>query len=433
MRKGPATPRTATPRGITVRHQMRRFLAPAVILVGLGSHLGAAPAAPTNLVAVVNGSAVTLTWTAPPTLITGYRLQAGTAPGLSNAADMIIGATPSFSMTSVPAGTHYIRVRAIAADGESAPSDEVVATVASGGGCDTVPDAPSGLSATVSGLLVMLSWAPPVGCQPSSYVVYAGSFPGGSDAAIVNVGNVLAFSASVPPGVYYVSVVGVNARGTSAPANMVTTVVGVAPVPPTPAPTAPVPTPPTAPVPPTTPQLPSESVTFTSLRDAVPGKYFNAAASRVDPADPNRLIIAFNTGTDSVSRTTNAFSASTLGTTLFGPGTPVAMDTLRVVVQVPSTCACHIGRITYTQNGSGSVARNATAMGASNWSVADVPAPLGTFRADPSLTGTVDVSALGLREVPVAITTTLMAWASSLGSAEVSVTSADLVVTVVYH
>src|SRR5262245_902948 len=76
--------------------------------------LGAVPSAPVSLAAQVTGSTVTLTWT-PPAIgpVLAYRLEAGSASGLSNLANTIVGATPSFTATLVPNGTYFIRVRAI--------------------------------------------------------------------------------------------------------------------------------------------------------------------------------------------------------------------------------------------------------------------------------------------------------------------------------
>src|SRR5262245_60451532 len=112
----------------------------------------AIPSSPTNLTAIVSGSTVTLTWSAPiGDGISGYRLEAGTAPGSSNNGSSVIGAAAtSLTATAVPAGIYYVRVRAIGLEGESTPSNEIVVTVASSGGCATPPNAP--LALTVSGV-----------------------------------------------------------------------------------------------------------------------------------------------------------------------------------------------------------------------------------------------------------------------------------------
>jgi hypothetical protein len=171
----------------------------------------------------------------------------------------------------------------------------------------------------------------------------------------------------------------------------------------------------------------AQSVAFKSLRDAVPDKFFNAAASAPDPANPNKLVIRFNTGLDFRTLTYNDFRASTAAFNVRS-----AMDTLSFDVVVPSTCVgCYVASITYTQKGAGSVLRSGAAYGASNWIVAGVPSQLGFFGANPTLTRTADVRALRLRTVPVVITTSLFAWAPpALGSASTTVSYAEVVVVI---
>ena len=88
------------------------------------------PAPPTALAATVNGTTVSLSWTPPAGAITGYVLEAGSAPGLANiVAGLALGPTPSFATTNVPPGTYYVRVRAANGALVSAPSSEIVVTV----------------------------------------------------------------------------------------------------------------------------------------------------------------------------------------------------------------------------------------------------------------------------------------------------------------
>jgi hypothetical protein len=88
--------------------QMRRLTVVVLVVCTLGQ-LQAAPAAHGGLAATVSGHAISLSWSAPPGSILGYHLEAGSAPGLSNLASMVLGATPGFSTASVPAGTYYAR------------------------------------------------------------------------------------------------------------------------------------------------------------------------------------------------------------------------------------------------------------------------------------------------------------------------------------
>ena len=75
--------------------------------------------------------------------------------------------------------------------------------------------APRNLTAGGAGSTVNLSWAaPPAGGEaPAGYVLEAGSEPGLSDLAVLQVGNVTQFSTDVPPGTYFVRVRAVNSKG----------------------------------------------------------------------------------------------------------------------------------------------------------------------------------------------------------------------------
>ncbi len=89
-----------------------------------------APAAPTALAATVTGATVSLSWTPPAGAITGYVLEAGSAPGLADlVGGLALGPTPSFATTNVPRGTYYVRVRAANGALVSAPSAETVVVV----------------------------------------------------------------------------------------------------------------------------------------------------------------------------------------------------------------------------------------------------------------------------------------------------------------
>jgi hypothetical protein len=175
--------------------------------------LDAVQASPTNLTARVTGTTVALSWTAPPGGSSGYRVEAGTAPGLANAANTLVGATPALSVASVPSGTYYVRVRAVSAAGQSSPSNEVTVRVgvSQSPACAALPSAPANVNASVSGTQVTISWAPSSGCGSISYAVHVGSSAGRSDLAVANVGTATTLSAHAPAGVYHVHVVAVTA------------------------------------------------------------------------------------------------------------------------------------------------------------------------------------------------------------------------------
>lgn len=92
---------------------------------------GAEPQAPVLAPPVVTGNAVSLTWTLPAesTAVTAYRLEAGSQPGLANILTSSLGPGGSFGAAGVPPGRYYVRVRAVNANGVSAPSNEVTVDV----------------------------------------------------------------------------------------------------------------------------------------------------------------------------------------------------------------------------------------------------------------------------------------------------------------
>lgn len=182
----------------------------------------APPASPGDLSLEWAGTAARLSWSRPADasgdeIPQQYMVEAGTAPGLANLGRFSVGNATSYQV-DVPPGTFYVRVRGIGAGGTSAPSNEVVVE---GRGA---PGHARHLSATVRGGVVQLSWLPPL-TDPTGvagYIIEAGSAPGLGDLASITVAaGTRAFSAVVPPGVYYVRVRAANARGVGAPSNEV--------------------------------------------------------------------------------------------------------------------------------------------------------------------------------------------------------------------
>lgn len=192
-------------------------LSVAAVVLAAVTPLDAVPNAPASLSARVSGQTVSLTWSAPAGGASRYRVEAGTAPGLSNAANTIVGATTSLVVKAVPAGTYFVRVRALTAAGESGPSNEVRVSVgvSQAQACAAL-SAPANVRAAVNGSLVTLSWSPSTGCEAPSYVVNVGSAPGRSDLAIVNIGASSTLSAHAPAGTYYVQVVAISGEGRAA-------------------------------------------------------------------------------------------------------------------------------------------------------------------------------------------------------------------------
>lgn len=180
----------------------------------IGRRLGT----PTSFRLTWAGTTATVTWTAPSAdsaedVPTDYVLEAGTAPGLRDAATVRVGNVTSFS-ADVSTGTYYVRVRAENAYGESDPTEDIEVRAPGG------PQNPTGLVDYGSGAVVDLRWTVSAGGFPATgYIIEAGSAPGLSDLATLEVGNVSRFVTNAPPGVYYVRVRAVNARGPSGPSN----------------------------------------------------------------------------------------------------------------------------------------------------------------------------------------------------------------------
>ena len=196
------------------------------IVVTVAGGCATAPLAPTALAATVSGSSVALAWQAPAggCPATAYVVQAGSAPGLSNLANISTGSpSTTFAASGVGPGLYFVRVLAVNAAGVSGPSNEVPLTV---GGCVAPPGPPGDLAASTAGSFVQLAWAAAAGA-PTGYVVMAGSSPGLSDLAVIPTGSSdLSFAArDVPPGTYFVRVAAVNGCGTGPASNEVTLVV----------------------------------------------------------------------------------------------------------------------------------------------------------------------------------------------------------------
>jgi hypothetical protein len=181
-----------------------------------------APAAPSNLIVSSSGSTVFLSWTAPASgdPATSYVIEAGSAAGLVNLANFNTGnSLTTFSASGVPAGTYYVRIRAVNAAGTSAISNEAVLVVGTAGAC---AGPPLGLASTSqSAGSLAFSWRAPSTGSPTSYVIEAGSSPGLANLANFDTGNALtSFSTSgVGAGSYYVRVRSRSSCGTSAPSN----------------------------------------------------------------------------------------------------------------------------------------------------------------------------------------------------------------------
>ena len=169
------------------------------------------PATPTGLAMIANGRSLQVSWNRAAGAM-GYRLEAGTGPGLANLFNGDVGDVDRLQVV-VPPGPYFVRVRAVNLNGVSGPSAEASVTVSGSATCDTPPPAPAGYTAQTGGLLVALSWA----ASPSAtgYILEAGSGPGLANLVNGGLGNVTTFTATAPAGTYYTRVRAVNDCGVS--------------------------------------------------------------------------------------------------------------------------------------------------------------------------------------------------------------------------
>jgi hypothetical protein len=104
-----------------------------------------------------------------------------------------------------------------------------------------------------------------------------------------------------------------------------------------------------------------------------------------------------------------------------------AMDTISFLIEAPHDF--YIAKITYTQSGTHAISRTGRTAWGVHWVVDGVPADLGLFHPDPTLSGTVDLTGQNKILVPVSITCGLFTFAPPLlGSATIAITSAEVLV-----
>jgi hypothetical protein len=194
----------------TFRSTILATFALLILTIGTSPLRAAAPDAPTNLTAAVSGLSVTLSWGASATA-THYIVQAGFAPGQT--AITVAHGTTTFN-ASAGAGTYYVRVVAVNADGTSAPSNEVTVVLTSG--C-AAPSAPLNLRAIIRGSEAFVFWRQPASGTPSGYSLQAGTASGQTFQQFATGGTTL--NANVGSGTYFLRVVANSACGTSPASN----------------------------------------------------------------------------------------------------------------------------------------------------------------------------------------------------------------------
>jgi hypothetical protein len=163
------------------------------------------------------------------------------------------------------------------------------------------------------------------------------------------------------------------------------------------------------------------SVTVSSVTDAVANRWIDPSSTHLDAANGLKLNIGFSTGMDTIAWKYNEFTASTNAFYF----TAIA-DTIRFVAQAPA--GCYISKVTYAQRGVSSISRIGKTAGSASWVVGDKAASLGIFGSIPTLTGTMDLPpSAGDQPLPVAISLSLFAFsAPSIGTATISLSGADV-------
>ena len=177
---------------------------------------------PVGLEATVQGSLVNLGWQpasggGAPAI---WRLELGSAAGGIDLGVFTVAAAVRSVSGALPDGEYFARVRGTNAAGAGQPSNEVRFRVGAAPECD-VPQPPVLLPATITGRFVTLGWRAPGNVAGAGYRLLVGSTPGGSNLAVIDVGPVTAFTATAPPGVYYVTVLALASCGASTPSNSI--------------------------------------------------------------------------------------------------------------------------------------------------------------------------------------------------------------------
>ncbi len=179
------------------------------------------PGVPNGLGAAVSGDVVTVFWGVP---LWGpapreYRLEAGSAPGLSDRGVIGVSGT-TFVGAGVGHGLYFVRVRAVAGGASGAATPDVA--IAVGG---PPPGPPTALAATSGpGGSVLVTWSPPDTGTVTGYVVQVG-YGAGQTAHRFAVTAPSIASAGVPAGTYVLRVVAMNGTAGGPASSEVTLVV----------------------------------------------------------------------------------------------------------------------------------------------------------------------------------------------------------------
>lgn len=135
-----------------------------------------APNPPLNPLALIGNNQVTISWTMPAGIVTGYNVYRSTTPGSGYTLlppGVNVTASPFTDYTAINGTEYYYVVTSLEGNCESADSAQVSASP-----CD-VAQAPTGITATPGDNSVTVSWTPPSsGPTPASYNVKRSSTRG---------------------------------------------------------------------------------------------------------------------------------------------------------------------------------------------------------------------------------------------------------------
>ncbi|WP_354576115.1 LamG-like jellyroll fold domain-containing protein [Frigoribacterium sp. UYMn621] len=189
-----------------------------------------APTAPSGVTATATGTSVAVEWTASTDNVgvAGYTVYRGTTSGFTaDASSKIADASgTSYADTAPGAGTFFYQVTAKDAAGNvSAASSSASVSIAD----TTAPTVPSGLTATVAGSTVTLSWtASTDDVAVTGYSVYRGASAGFTADASTRIGGATSPSyvdSGLAVGTYYYRVVALDAASNASAASDVASAV----------------------------------------------------------------------------------------------------------------------------------------------------------------------------------------------------------------
>jgi hypothetical protein len=152
--------------------------------------------APPTLSRTVNGNTLTLNWTGSAS---AWRLEAGSATGLSDIAVAGLGSVNTFTATNVPNGTYFLRVRSNDGGVPGTASNEVQANVT-----QCIGTFRTDLHALVNGTTLSLDWSI-LGSAPTGWRLEAGTATNLSNLGVVPLpGAQTSLAAGLGPGKYFI-------------------------------------------------------------------------------------------------------------------------------------------------------------------------------------------------------------------------------------